>query len=297
MTMLSLVPYATAMEDWKWELAKSVLHEKPLDGDKNSCWMKKSDVTQCSVSDCTTTFSSYSQWISFWSAKKHHCYVCGKVVCGYCTSNSWWYNWNSSRKCQNLGAHQNREIECLQRRIKLGSDKNSRLLREMMIEVRELVINPNVTGDYYWTKNYLATGGRTAVQIPHSANRVQNEPLFQCTICNEKTWVCTKPANKGTGKCKPDQSHRENWHRPCPNGCKRYRTVGTNVQPRTTRVSQYPAAPRQEALQMTPEERERLLQRRRDEAELRELEELEESRQSEVGSPRRAGSASPRLFT
>merc|ERR1711964_458460 len=246
MTMLSLVPYATAMEDWKWELAKSVLHEKPLDGDKNSCWMKKSDVTQCSVSDCTTTFSSYSQWISFWSAKKHHCYVCGKVVCGYCTSNSWWYNWNSSRKCQNLGAHQNREIECLQRRIKLGSDKNSRLLREMMIEVRELVINPNVTGDYYWSKNYLSTGGRTAVQIP-LFSRGQNVPLLPCTVCDGKTWVCTKPKNKGSGMCKSkilgneDPRHTKNWHKDCPNGCKtRRQTIlrsaasrhaATNVQP------------------------------------------------------------------
>merc|ERR1711964_874336 len=101
-----------------------------------------------------------------WITKKHHCYVCGIVVCKECTSNSsWctsksWFSRNRDRRCRNAGGHQNRETECLQRRIKLGSCQEAQWLREMMIAIphRQLTRNDQY-GTHRWKRNYRAHGG------------------------------------------------------------------------------------------------------------------------------------------
>merc|ERR1711964_137072 len=100
-------------------------------GNTNGCWMQKSGVNECQTSDCDGKFGWFSK-------TKHHCYVCGIVVCSKCTSNKWRYR-NRNRRCRNAGNHQNREKKCLQRRITLGSCNEAQWLREMMIAIPHLV--------------------------------------------------------------------------------------------------------------------------------------------------------------
>jgi len=42
----------------------------------------------------------------------------------------------------------------------------------------------------------------------------------RCDKCDKRGFVCDKPLDKGTGKCKPwDAAHCKAWHKPCPDGC------------------------------------------------------------------------------
>jgi len=49
-----------------------------------------------------------------------------------------------------------------------------------------------------------------------------NPGLPQCTVCDGKTWICTKAWYKlhGIGGCDPSSSaHRAKWHKECPEDC------------------------------------------------------------------------------
>merc|ERR1711964_875064 len=48
--------------------------------------------------------------------------------------------------------------------------------------------------------------------------------LPPCPDCKGRGWVCNKSADKGTGRCKGnDTKHTKKWHRDCPKGCSRRR--------------------------------------------------------------------------
>merc|ERR1712096_487442 len=167
MMLCTLITFASAT-NWQWKIANALLHPKLLNkGNTNGCWVQKSGVDVCQTPDCGTRFN--------WRTWKHHCYVCGIVVCSKCTSNgsrssSWyysssWFSRNKNRRCRNAGAHQNRETECLQRRITLGSCEEAQWLREMMKAIthqagppRELTRDPN-NGTHSWNRAYQPLGG------------------------------------------------------------------------------------------------------------------------------------------
>merc|ERR1711964_45749 len=105
-----------------------------------------------------------------WNYWKHHCYVCGLVVCSRCTSNSL-FSRNRNRRCQNSGSHQNREIACLKRRIEFGNHPS---LKKMMMADPEPELIRNRDGTYTWTKDYQPAGG--SKPNPDAAAQAQLPP-------------------------------------------------------------------------------------------------------------------------
>merc|ERR1711964_736265 len=155
------IPLASGM-NWRYKIAQAILHVRPLDKNtKDGCWTPKASVTTCEGIDCNQPFS--------WNYWKHHCYVCGRVVCGRCTSNSL-FSRNRNRRCQNVGNHQNRDIACLKRRIEFGNHPS---LKKMMMAEPEPELIDNRDGTYTWTKDYQPAGG----WIPNPAAQRQGPQL------------------------------------------------------------------------------------------------------------------------
>merc|ERR1711964_665276 len=179
------IPLASGM-NWRYKIAQAILHVRPLDKNtKDGCWTPKASVTTCEGIDCNQPFS--------WNYWKHHCYVCGRVVCGRCTSNSL-FKANRNRRCRNIGGHQNREIECLKRRIEFGGlskfDKYPCLTKLMTALPDPELIHNQDNNTYTWTKDYLPTGrsiqlhppsgqARPAQPQPASGRRAQRDDEYE----------------------------------------------------------------------------------------------------------------------
>jgi len=82
-----------------------------------------------------------------------------------------------------------------------------------------------------WDKIGGKCDDRCRCKCNRCLKRSENNPndhsyprLPPCPDCKGRGWVCNKPATKGTGRCKGnDTKHTKKWHTDCPKGCSRRR--------------------------------------------------------------------------